>query len=124
MNPPPLLHRIVCAIVALLSLGCSGEVTSTKAYRAQHRHQITRLLHSLEDFQTRNGVLPATLEDLGKADPKIADIVFSDYLYAPRGIKVADGSTWLISVHDPVDTSHLVVGRLPTEVDSRRAMGK
>lgn len=83
------------------------------------RTEIRRLLASLETYKTQKGALPASLEELSKADAQIRDITITDYAYSPLGIAVADGSTWWVTVQDPLETNQLIVGRLPYEVATR-----
>jgi len=110
----------VLAFGLLLFFGCDVETNSARALHAKHNAAIRRLLVSLEIYKSQNGTLPTTLEELSKDDPQIHDITISDYTYRSKGIPVADGSLWLVTVKDPLETNQLIVGRLPVEVATKK----
>jgi hypothetical protein len=99
---------------------CDVETNQQRALFAKNNAEMRRLLVALEMFQTKTGHLPPSLEDLQKSDNTVRDITIEGYKYSPEGILVADGTRWLLTLPDPKDSTHLLVGRLPVEVTVRK----
>jgi hypothetical protein len=113
----------VSIVSILLFLGCGSENNKQRGLFAKHHAEIRRLLVALEMFQTKNGVLPSTMEELQRNDPEVQDINLQPYKYSVTGIITEDGTSWLISIPSPKDRTQLLVGRLPAEVAVRRPKG-
>jgi hypothetical protein len=107
----------------LSGCSCYVETNRERSLAISRNAGIKTLLLAMDRYRSRSGRLPSSLEELRKSRtdvPEVDRMVLTHYSYHPDGFVVGDGTRWLVSTPDPYNKGHLIVGKLPIEVDSKK----